>query len=61
MTKQAIQQKIEVLTAKIDAEYTERDRQVAAECELLARHHDDQASELDYQRALLKRQLADMN
>lgn len=60
MTQQEIKSRIEVLTVKIEAEYAERDRQVQNECELLARHHDEQATELDYQRACLRLRLQDM-
>ncbi len=60
LTREEITSKLYVLTEKLAAEYAERDRQVEAGCELLARHHDLQAADLDLAIVRLENRLADL-
>jgi hypothetical protein len=57
MTKQEIESRIEVVTAKMAAAYDERDRHVANDSEMLAHVWDMRATNLDLEREQLRNML----
>src|SRR5690242_18368864 len=59
-TRQELESRLAVVLAKKDAEYSERDRHAADGNELLARHHDANATDLDLAAVRLRNRLDEM-